>query len=554
MKTTTCIALLSLACTLSAQAQQQRNDSTLNRTIVIENQYNPQVMDANRINVLPSIEEPKASKSSIEYATGQRLFDAFTYEAMSMFGRQPKQANAPHSYINLGYGNNGNLTAELNHLFRLSDADRLNIYAAFDGKNYEADDDGAWSGWCSRFYRSQLKAGYSHLFTNNLLGATLDFSTQTFNYLPITADDGTALTDKQNNLIGGINLYFRSRKPELAWQYHVEAGMRYFGRDYLPGEATSNSETNLRLNAGLSYGWNEQSRAGLDLRVNHATFSTDLEIGSDVSLENNGVIGFTPYYAFQSDYMHLRAGVNIDLNTGVESGVNISPDVRAEFPINRQYTLYAQAKGGTELNDYFRFNTVSPYWTFYLPGAQLENTHIQLDALAGFRAALVDNLWLDFYVGYELRKNEISCTSLSDESIVLPSLTQGKANNFKLGLAASYQYKDLIEVCFDGSYHSWSTDDNKDYLLFDKPQLDLKVDLGVHPTPALTFNLGYQHRTYAKGEMEAVANLYAGVDYKFFKYLSAWVKAANLMNKEYTYYYGYPEEGINFMVGASFRF
>ena len=35
----------------------QQQDTTLVRTVVVENQYNPIVMDASKINVLPKVEE-----------------------------------------------------------------------------------------------------------------------------------------------------------------------------------------------------------------------------------------------------------------------------------------------------------------------------------------------------------------------------------------------------------------------------------------------------------------------------------------------------------------
>ena len=54
-----------------AYAQQ---DSTLNRTVVVENEYNPNIMDASKINVLPKVEEPAVMKKGIEYATALRLF------------------------------------------------------------------------------------------------------------------------------------------------------------------------------------------------------------------------------------------------------------------------------------------------------------------------------------------------------------------------------------------------------------------------------------------------------------------------------------------------
>lgn len=551
MKTLTTISLfsLALACALPTQAQSQANDSTLNRTVVIENQYNPQIMDANKINVLPAIEEPQASKKQIEYATGARPFGAFRHNAMPVFGERPTQPDAPRSYIHLGYGNNGNVTAALNYLFNLSEADKLNVNASFDGKNFEPDTEG-YEGWKSRFYQSNVQADYVHKFTTGELGAQARFGTQAFNYLPMMPEDGTALTDKQSNMLGGARLFFRSTNRNLTWQYHAEAGISHFGRSYLPLVEESNAETKFRFDGGLSYGWNDNThRAGLDLRADHATFSLD-------DTESNGIIGLTPYYELRNDAILLRVGADIDLTTGIESGVNIAPDVTFEYTFNQRYKLYAQAGGGTLLNDYFRFNELTPYWLFYGPGMQFENTHVQLDASAGFKASPVDNLWLNFFAGYELRDKEMANTGYTDtgNGLIYGLMAQGKANNFKAGLAASYRYKDLIEVSLDGTYRSWSTDDATPYLLWDKPELDLRLDLGIHPVAPLTVNLGYRHCSYTDGVMETVGNLHAGVDYRFFDFLSVWAKATNLMNKDYSYYFAYPEEGINFTVGASFRF
>ena len=59
------------------------SDSTLNRTVVVENEYNPNIMDASTINVLLKVEEPAVMKKGIEYATALRPVLAWTYESMS---------------------------------------------------------------------------------------------------------------------------------------------------------------------------------------------------------------------------------------------------------------------------------------------------------------------------------------------------------------------------------------------------------------------------------------------------------------------------------------
>lgn len=50
--------LVLLAFPLETQAQKQSKDSTVNRTVVVEQEYNPDIMDASKINVLPQVEPP----------------------------------------------------------------------------------------------------------------------------------------------------------------------------------------------------------------------------------------------------------------------------------------------------------------------------------------------------------------------------------------------------------------------------------------------------------------------------------------------------------------
>lgn len=47
---------------VSILAQTQPKDTTVNRTVVVEQQYNPDIMDASKVNVLPKVEEPTVSK------------------------------------------------------------------------------------------------------------------------------------------------------------------------------------------------------------------------------------------------------------------------------------------------------------------------------------------------------------------------------------------------------------------------------------------------------------------------------------------------------------
>ena len=76
------IAIIAFVGLLPLSAVYAQQDSTLNRTVVVENEYNPTVMDASKINVLPRVEEPAVVKKGIEYATALRPVAAWNYEEM----------------------------------------------------------------------------------------------------------------------------------------------------------------------------------------------------------------------------------------------------------------------------------------------------------------------------------------------------------------------------------------------------------------------------------------------------------------------------------------
>ena len=67
------------AATVCAQNGGEK-DSTLNRTVVVENQYNPEVMDAFKVNVMPEVEEAakaNAAKTGGSFTKTNSMAEAF---------------------------------------------------------------------------------------------------------------------------------------------------------------------------------------------------------------------------------------------------------------------------------------------------------------------------------------------------------------------------------------------------------------------------------------------------------------------------------------------
>ena len=157
------IALIAGMGLVSLSVVQAQQDSTMNRTVVVENLYNPTVMDASKVNVLPKVEEPVVPKTIIDYSTSVRPVSTWNYQVMSPMDREWNMDAACRGYLRAGYGNNGNVDARLGYLWDISKIDRLNVAASLDGWNGETTDLNDMD-WKSRLYNTRIGLDYKHAF------------------------------------------------------------------------------------------------------------------------------------------------------------------------------------------------------------------------------------------------------------------------------------------------------------------------------------------------------------------------------------------------------
>ena len=127
MKRIAMIAGLGMMTLTAAYAQQ--NNTALERTVVVENQYNPTVMDASKINVLPKVEEPSVPKSNIDYVTSLRPVTAWNYQTMSLMPKEQVADMIYRGWLRAGYGTYGNVDVKAGYEGYVSPKDRLGVAA-----------------------------------------------------------------------------------------------------------------------------------------------------------------------------------------------------------------------------------------------------------------------------------------------------------------------------------------------------------------------------------------------------------------------------------------
>lgn len=535
---------------LALQAQNQTQDTTLVRTVVVEQEYNPDIMDASKINVLPQVEVPVVSKKAVEYNETLKPATEIPSTTMQSYTGIESLDKAKGGYARLGYGNYNNLDLLANYLFTFKGKDWLNLNFGMDGMNGKLDMGEGLEKWKSRYYRTHAGVDYQHRFRSVDLNLGGHFGLSNFNFMPEWADS------KQKFTSGDVHFGLENRNKELALDYALETNLLLYQRQYDP-VATDAGESLVRTKAEVSGDISDEQLIRIGFYMDNAFYQK-------ANFDNSTSIGLNPSYQFHNDDWNLRLGAHVDMAFGFGKQFRAAPDVQVQFNFSDSYLLYAQATGGKRQNNFRQLESYNPYGQLY---NQLDATYEQLNVAIGFKASPVNDLWFHLYAGYQDLKNDLFIVPdiITGGTSPLSRLLFGQADarNVYVGGALDYSYKQLFGFHASAVYRNWSTpnDENAAYaesmVLGFKPALEADVRIDASPMQALRFSLGYRYIGRCEVDSEradAVSNLYLSAHYELFRDILVYARLNNLLNKNYQYYEGCPAQGINFLGGVSFRF
>ena len=544
MKRIAMIAGLGMMTLTAAYAQQ--NNTELERTVVVENQYNPTVMDASKINVLPKVEEPSVPKSNIDYVTSLRPVTAWNYQTMSLMPREQMADMIYRGWLRAGYGTYGNVDVKAGYEGYVSPKDRLGVAASLDGWN------GKLSGlneedWTSRLYDTRLGVDYRHSFRKMDLALGGYYRSQVFNYLyPFLAD---APAGKQHQTMANAHVGLASTDSNMPVSFTGEIGMNYFKQKY-PAGVEAGSESDFYVKGDVLAPFMGQY-FGLAFDLNACSYAMG-EMKNSTSLEMN------PYYRFEYGDWRIRVGAHLDWWSGAESRMNFSPDLNAELTFLDSYVLYAKAGGGRENRSLMELTDVTPYWM--LAQSYLIPTYVSLDAQLGLKASPANGWWFNLAAGYQVRKDDLFF-GMANEKGLMAAFAQADSKVAFGSAELKYDYKDLFDCALKATYYHWDLsqpkaqdEQTKQVSLALKPELEVNAEVGMKPMAGLRVNVGYEYVKRCEGLYAPVSNLYVGADYALLKNLSVFGQVHNLMNKEYVRADAYPAQKMNAMVGLSLRF
>ncbi len=585
-----------LVCTLLPVVSSLAQNKDGQRVVTVEREYNPDVENASKIDLLPDYQLPSVQRKPIEYGAGAQAYRGSRYQVGADIIQQT-QGRPTRGYVQGFGGNYGQVDVKAGYLFDLTPTDELNVAFSFGGMKHTFDNRYVpeygehTPTWNSRYYSTDVNLGYSHSFHEVTLGVAANLGVDNFNYYRYLSRQGSGAnwfqyvipgeTTNQGHRKFDVQAHVRSNEiNSLPIQFDVRSGYFSFRRSHMADWSKDALTENLIHTVMDAYG-DLSIDQSVGVKVEMANLFYSDTYSSYTSVEAN------PYYNLYYNGFKLRVGGKVNFNMGRDNAVQFAPDFTAEYPILDGYSIYGELNGGHILNDFRRLEMGNPYWM----SGRLKDGHERMNAMVGVKGNAGRVFAFDLNAGYNITADDICYMNLISEISDLAYLyaVNQKTKHLFASAELNFYLSTIANLKLAGKLYDWDTDHSM-YLIM-KPQNEANLALNLSVTKDLKINVGYHFmefnrvnmeyykvdgsRAYtldlnslnpellrnnansvmsANTKMKPISNLSAGITLDIFDNFSVYGQLNNILKRKYDYYYSYPAMGINFFGGLSYRF
>ena len=557
--------LIILLATLCWGMNLQAQDSTFNRVVTVERDYQPDIEQATKIKLRPVILKEEVEPNPVIYST-------YSTPLSVEYNLHPLQAAkvsfAPQPTLNgviegaIGHRNTHLLFGyRINHKKKMS----LDLYANHDA--YWGKD---------ALSNSKLGMQVSRHFSGADLYFGVEGGNESYAYRP-TFDWRT---------IWNINAKLGVQSTnQSALQYRIQTGYNAFTISALAFEHSVRSHLDL-------WWTNQQHSAGIKAFVQN-NFYTTSQTGVTLPSDRHN-IRVEPFYEYKGKQIRVHAGVNIDLNIGtgqlLSNAENISfapsPNVQFEWNMmNNIFHLYANATGQYGLGsweEYIGYNrylneSVGLKW-------DLPRAYTPVDAQVGFKIRPTKTLLIDIYGGYAYMIGACNMHAeerYDHEGLAFYNLWQSDYQRWKVGANIHYHYRDILELNVGGNYYFYQQEpipsmdpDSPNFQenrikgthIFDRPNWDIYARIDAHIDSKWSIYSENQFvgsrwayvMKYPDGasaeKLRPTISLNIGGQYSVNNWLHVYLQLNNYLNRKNDIFYGYQSQGCHFLLGIKYKF
>lgn len=596
------IALSGLALLMSGTLFAQQ-DSALHRSVTVERDFQPVIQAAGKIATKPAVVETKIESSQVHYSdftaevTPQATFNPLL--------SQPTRFEPGRKYNGYIRGALGHPNTLLDFGYHLDDTKNsiLDVYA-----HHRAE----WG--LAALSKTNVGLNFTHTYSKcdlyfGLSGGNIfyhkyghfyDYS-QTFGMWakndeaypkPYTIGD----KDKTSLWTAEVYLGVKANAKQDV-QYQVQTGYMLFAK------AGAVSEHQLRTKG--SFDWHSaEHHVGAQLYVQNNFLQLNDALGIPNSLYQKSRHNFRiePYYAYEGTRLRVHVGMNFDLNIGkghqiLSKTENVSfapsPHINLEAQIAKQWlTIYADIEGSLGFGSLQSYMEENRYSMIHAGIIRPCAPYTPVDAELGFHIRPHRDVLIEIHGGYAYMMYEDFWIATVNDTTVFEPLNKplmagdfihDHADNYqrgKIGGQLNYHYQDLVRVNLHGDYYIWKGDTT----VYDRPnwELGLRIDGRINKNwslysdnhfagkrlalatdgehwlaPTIDLNLGLQYDMWVgkvKNESTKGKTNNNALRPEPQPNLTLFFQLNNWLHRKNEIYYGYRSQGINFLLGATYRF
>lgn len=582
---------------LSANAQNKAaKDTTLNRQVMLERDYNPSIMDASKINTTPAIYEPIVQKRNAKFIETSPIISLKNNQLGKVESGDINTDilfDKKRGYLLIGAGTNSDFDGAAGYRIVDSERDELNLFGTYNAFSHNidyVDNAYAYDKAKAKYSDAKVNLNYAHTFDPSILSFDISYRNNGYNYYgnpfvsPVLGgfEYSPDLTSRQVVDVFSIGAGLRSTdSSEGLLKYKMKIGYDYFKNKY--GALVQNKGIKGGIiNAGADF-WtpfDSDKTIGVDISLMSESFSGKENVFVK-GYDNYMNIGMSPYFNIEGEAWKASLGVNLNYLSDVKNSFLLAPNVSASYNVNETSTFYGVI--GSRVNNN-TFLDVLQENRYVNPQARVEFSKTFYDAKLGFRSGALSGFEFDIFGGYKYTQKDHLYLAYSD----LPNISWGNVNipvyaNVSTGhfggqvKTSLIPYTDLsvkvVGYFYSVKYKDSDAENNYTNLPTEKkawgrPSITAELNADVKPIPQLTLSLNYQYAggrktylqlpsdeiSYGSVKMKDVNELGFRAEYQILDWISVNGRLINILNQKYELQPGYALQGFGVMGGFSFKF
>ncbi|GAB5401403.1 MAG: TonB-dependent receptor [Aureisphaera sp.] len=571
------IVLLILPTVSMAQVDEEKDLGT--EVVNIVKPYTPSVSDAFKVKETPVLNDSVAvTKKKVSY-------NIFSVPVASTFTpakgtaatvEKAKPMKLYDNYATLGFGNYTAILGELYSNFQISRTDNAGFFFRHNSSQGGIDD----ILLDNKYYDTQLDGNYTSRQKDISFGIDAGVQHQVFNWYGLNgiADDFTieelSAIDAQQSF---LSIYVAGDIALSEGVFQKATGSLRFTSDSFstseihfktsPEFMIPISEFNVNVKGDLDYLTGSFDRSYLDA-----------DMGIDYGYLNAGV---TPYLVYVNKDLTLSLGASLVLGLNTEASETnffIYPQIYASYRLVDELLIaYGGAEGGLRQNTYYQLTSDNPFVSPTLP---IMPTSQLYNAFGGLKGKLSNSVGYNLRVSYgkEDDKPLFQINPYKGRILTLEGYEYGNSyglvyddintldifgelkidvsEKFSLGVNAN-----LYEYTTNSQAEAWNLPDMT-ASVFSNFSITEKIYGGVS-----LFYVGKREEFFSSTQagvpfepfatvvtLDAYLDANVNLGYRINDRLSVFVKGSNLLNDDYQKWLFYPVQGIQGLLGATYKF